>query len=86
MFGVALHCSDGETERRLSVKQRYECSKNAIARYLPPKFDTVLSRVIYVPPIRGSLTFALNAIIDTNMLYNVTCNDIVRSQLLYEKK
>jgi hypothetical protein len=28
---------------------------------------------MYVPPIRGSLTLALKAIIDTYMLYRVTC-------------
>lgn len=28
---------------------------------------------MYVPPIRGSLTLALKAIIDTYMLYSVTC-------------
>lgn len=39
----------------------------------PPRLDTVFKRVMYVPPIRGSLTLALKAIIDTYMLYRVTC-------------
>ena len=37
-----------------------------------PKLQTVLSRVMYVPPIAGSLTLAKNAIVGTNMQYTAT--------------
>jgi hypothetical protein len=33
---------------------------------------------MYVPPISGSLTFALKAIIETYMLYNVTYRENVK--------
>jgi len=37
-----------------------------------PRFETVLSSVMYVPPMIGSLTLAWNAIWDTNILYTNT--------------
>lgn len=52
----------GSTSQRATVDGQF-----------PPRLDTVFKRVMYVPPIRGSLTLALKAIIDTYMLYSVTC-------------
>ncbi len=37
-----------------------------------PKLAMVLRRVIYVPPIDGSLILAKKPIMETNMLYRAT--------------
>lgn len=42
--------------------------KASVEGQFPPKFDTVFSSVIYVPPTTGSLIFAKKAITATNML------------------
>ena len=39
--------------------------------HIDPKFAKVLRKVMYVPPITGSLILAKNAIIATNMAYTV---------------
>ncbi len=41
--------------------------KDIVAGHVPPKFSTVFHSVMYVPPTRGSLTFAKNAVIPRYM-------------------
>lgn len=49
------------------------CMNVGMSRVLP-RLATVLSKVIYVPPMTGSLILAWKAIWDTNILYTNTWN------------
>lgn len=64
---IPTHCFtvSGSTSHRATVAGQF-----------PPRLDTVLSSVIYVPPMSGSLTLALKDIIATYMLYTVTWKTI----------
>lgn len=57
------HCLDvsGSTSHRASVDGQF-----------PPRLVTVFRRVMYVPPITGSLTLAWKAMQATYMLYSAT--------------
>jgi hypothetical protein len=51
----------------LSTSQR-----DSVPGHIPARFDTVLRRVMYVPPIAGSLILAWNAMVETNIEYAAT--------------
>ena len=58
-----------------SLKETLSTSHRArVLIQVPARLVMVLSRVMYVPPMEGSLILAWNAITDTNMEYANTCD------------
>ena len=72
---IVSQSSDRSVTPSQSLNETLSTSHRAsVLVQVPARFVMVLRRVMYVPPMEGSLILAWNAIIDTNIEYVKICN------------